>query len=170
MIYEQSLELMMEERDQFRAAVATSKSLNNFNCSTIIPTKLPIDAAGVSVTPGDATNSSSGGCAEMRADSLSPHRCSDDVKGKPLGMYLGPLDSVSSRSDSHSGLNRAVRPTSIAPNLAGGFCQISVSHFSFITSPHRFVGVIEQHQQSMRQMQNGYPATHKWYPGNDRVH
>lgn len=57
MNHEYELEAMMEQRDQFRAAVATSKSLNNFNCCTIIPTKLPIDAAGVSVTPGDATNS-----------------------------------------------------------------------------------------------------------------
>lgn len=58
MNHEDALDTMMEERDQLRAAVATSKSLNNFNCSTIIPTKLPIDAAGVSVTPGDATNPS----------------------------------------------------------------------------------------------------------------
>ena len=131
MNHEYELEAMMEERDQLRAAVATSKSLNNFNCSTIIPTKLPIDAAGVSVTPGDATN--------------------------PSVDVVGAFDVLAR----HASL--------CARNLASGLLAFPAGHFSFISSPHRF-GVFEQHQQSMRQMQNGYPAAYKRAFRYDRVH
>ena len=161
MNHECALEAMMEERDQFRAAVATSKSLNNFNCCTITPTNSPIDAAGVSVTPGDATNSEFEGEVPGASARAQRDPTREDGFSSP-SIHFPP--SVSSGA-----FNELARHSLNARNLAGAFPCAVVGHFSFISSPHR-LGVVEQHQQSMRQMQNGYPATHKWYPGNDRVH
>lgn len=131
MNHEDALEAMMEERVQFRAAVATSSSNKSFNRATISPVISPIARAGGSIPPdGVAT--------------ISP----------------------SVASGAFNELTRLTPPN--ARNLAGGFCQDSVSHFSFIASSH--AGDFNHHQQSMRQMQNGYPAAYKRAFRYDRVH